>query len=247
MGLGWFRDSFLGALQFLTIVPIRARTADLGSSALFFPLVGAALGLAGAAILESLRAYLPFTLLALIVLTFWASLTGGLHEDGIADVADAFRSGRSPDKIFAILKDSRIGAHGALALIFITLIRWQALSSIAVDTWRPLAASLAVSRASVIAVIWVTPPAGSGLAAELSRTLTTPIAVAVILQAVVLACWCGPLSACALLGGATAIVLLARRYFMRRIGGVNGDCLGAAGLVVETFCLVVFTCRLFIW
>ena len=234
---------FLGAVQYLTIIPVRAQTAPPGQSALFFPAVGALLGLAGGLLLDAGRGYVPLTLLALFVLAFWSLITGGLHEDAVADVADAFRAWRTPEKIHEILKDSRVGAHGALALMLLVLIRWQALTTIAVDAVAGLAAALAIGRAAVVALSWTTPPAGSASAAVFNATLTSGVAVACVLQGTAIAFWPGATAASFLLGGSTVLILLARRYFLRRVGGVNGDCLGATEQLVETWCLVVYTCR----
>jgi adenosylcobinamide-GDP ribazoletransferase len=231
----------LGAIQFLTTLPVRGSTAPPGKCALFFPLIGGALGAAGAYALLGLREFIPWTLAALLVLGSWSLLTGGLHEDGFADVADAFRAGRPPERIFAILKDSRIGAHGAVALILMTLVRWQALSAIAVDPIRSLAAVFAISRAAMVAAAWTTPPAGTGLGLEFSRCLNTAgslfaivtgLLFAALAPAGLLLVWVG-----------TVVVFGGRAYFMRRIGGVNGDCLGAISLLVETCGLVVLTCQ----
>jgi adenosylcobinamide-GDP ribazoletransferase len=232
---------FLGAIQFLTVAPVRRSTASPGDSALFFPVIGAALGAAGAVVLRLSAELFPQNVAALIVLSFWALITGGLHEDGFADVADAFRAGRAREKIFVILKDSRIGAHGALALIFISVLRWQALSSITVNPVFPLAAIFAVSRASLVLLAWVTPPAGTGLGFEFSRALNSGVAIAVAIQAIVWAFFSG--AGMLLLWGTFVIIVIARRYFMRRIGGVTGDCLGATCLIVETWGLILFTCR----
>jgi adenosylcobinamide-GDP ribazoletransferase len=234
---------FLGAIQFLTIIPIRARTATPGQSALFFPVVGALLGAAGGLVLEAGRGVVPFTLLALMVLGLWSLVTGGLHEDAVADAADAFRSWRPPEKIFEILKDSRIGAHGALALLMLVLIRWQALSAIAIDAVGALAAALALGRAAVVALSWTTPAVGSASAASFNASLTTRVALAAIAQGICAAFLPGAQVASFLLGGSTVLIILARRYFMRRIGGVNGDCLGVTEQLVETWCLMVYTCR----
>lgn len=234
---------FLGAVQFLTVFPIRRATVSPGQAALFFPVVGAILGLGGGLLLEGARGYVPFSLAALVVLAFWSLSTGGLHEDGFADVADAFRAYRSPEKILTILKDSRVGAHGALALMFLILIRWQALSMIAVDAIPALAAALALGRAAVVALLWSTPAAGHGHADAMSNSLSTSIALLAIAQGIAFALWPGGKHPSLLLGGTTLIVLLARTYFLRRIGGVTGDCLGATEQVVETWCLVVYTCR----
>ena len=231
----------LGAAQFLTVLPVRGRTAPTGQSAIFFPLIGAVMGAAGGLFLQVAGSFLPQTIAALLALSVWALLSGGLHEDGFADVVDAFRSGRSRDKILSILKDSRIGAHGALALILITLIRWQALSAIVSEPVRALAAIFAVSRSSLVVLAWVTPPAGGGLGFEFSRTLNTVVAIAVIIQACIFSFFSG--AGVLLVWGGSIIVLCARIYFMRRIGGATGDCLGATGLLVETWGLILFTCQ----
>lgn len=231
----------LGAIQFLTILPVRAHTAPPGQSALFFPCVGAALGAAGGLTLRALDGFVPHSIAALLVLGFWALLTGGLHEDGLADVADAMRSGRSREKILAILKDSRIGAHGALALILIEMARWQSLATLAAEPAPALAAVLSVSRASMVALAWISPPAGDGLGFIFSRTLTTPVALAVIFQALIFSFFSG--AATLLLWGASLIVIGARFYFRRRLGGVTGDCLGATCLLVETWGLLLFACQ----
>jgi adenosylcobinamide-GDP ribazoletransferase len=225
----------LGAVQFLTVIPVRRATPPIGRCALFFPLVGAWLGIMGATLLDISSLLLPGDLPALVVLAFWAVLTGAL--------ADAFRSGRAPDKILAILKDSRIGAHGALALLFGSLVRWQALAAIAADPVPALAASLGLARGGAVALAWTARPAGSGLGLEFSRTLTTPVAVAVLLQSVALSLWCGMRTGITLVATAVLIVTAARAYFHRRIGGFTGDCLGATAYTIETVALVLLTCR----
>ena len=178
---------------------------------------------------------------ALIVLSFWALITGGLHEDGFADVADALRAGRSRETMLAILKDSRIGAHGTLALILISLLRWQALGSIAVNPLFPLAAIFAVSRASLVLLAWISPPAGTGLGFEFSRSLNSTSAIIVAAQGILWSAFSGV--GTLLLWGAFVIIVIARKYYVRRIGGVTGDCLGATCLIVETWGLILFTCR----
>ncbi|MEJ7607701.1 MAG: adenosylcobinamide-GDP ribazoletransferase [Bryobacteraceae bacterium] len=228
--------SLLGAVQFLTIIPIHRETAPLGRSAVFFPLVGAAIGVAGAIVFKTTGS-------PLLVLAFWALLTGGLHEDGFADVADAFRAGRPAEKIHTILKDSRIGAHGALALIFSTLIRWQALTDIGIDAVPGLAVAQALPRAALVLLAWIAPPAGTGLGFHFSQTLSTPIAIMAIGQGIIFALACGWRLGAILVAGSAAIVFLAARYFVRRIGGITGDCLGATAYMVETFCLLVLTCQ----
>jgi adenosylcobinamide-GDP ribazoletransferase len=239
----------LGAVSFLTIVPIRGETAPPGRSAIFFPLVGAGLGAAGAGIFLGTSQALPVALAALITVAFWAAVTGVLHEDGLADSADAFRAGRTPEKMLAILKDSRIGTYGAVAIVLSVGARWQAMEYLAASrVVEVFIAAQAVPRAAMVALAWISRPAAStGLGFEFSSTLTTPTAVIAIVQGVAAALLCGILPGVAILGGAYVIVRVARWYFYRRIGGVNGDCLGATEQLIEIYVLVLFTCRNCSW
>jgi adenosylcobinamide-GDP ribazoletransferase len=231
---------FLGAVQFLTTAPIRGWTAPPGQCVAFFPIVGGAIGYAGALLLMGTRQFVDTSVSAALVLTFWALATGGLHEDGFADVADAFRAGRPRERILAILKDSRIGAHGALALILITLLRWESLSTLAAPPLLSLPATFAVSRGAMVALAWVTPPAGAGLAVEFSKHMNSAAAILALLGSFVAACFAP--AGLLLAWGAFVIVVLARIFFMHRIAGVNGDCLGATALLVETWGLALYSC-----
>src|SRR5215469_11496534 len=105
------------AFQFLTRLPIRGLHYDsnaLSRSAKFFPLVGLVIGVLGSVLYLWLIRHLPATIAALLTVTFFVIATGGLHEDGLADVADAFGGGWKREQILDILKDSRIGAFGAV-------------------------------------------------------------------------------------------------------------------------------------
>jgi adenosylcobinamide-GDP ribazoletransferase len=232
--------SLLGAVQFLTIIPVRAKTASPGRSAIFFPLIGAWLGIMGAAVFDLLGRLFPQSIAAALSVAFWVLITGALHEDGLADVADAFRAHRSPGKILEVLKDSRIGAQGAAALVVVLLLRWQAVSATAIDPVQGFAVALGLSRASMVGLAWVARPAGAGLGADFSTELSTTVTLGVIAQAAALAVWAGVPQA---LGVGAVIVLLARRYFERRLGGVTGDCLGATAQIVETAVLLLLSCR----
>jgi cobalamin synthase len=115
------------------------------------------------------------------------------------------------------------------------------LANIAVPPLLSLPATFAVSRGAMIALAWITPPCGTGLGFEFARHLTTTAA----LFAIFLACAVASTAPAGLLlvWGAFVAVLGARAYFMRRLGGVNGDCLGAAALFVETWGLVLYSCQ----
>jgi adenosylcobinamide-GDP ribazoletransferase len=225
--------ALLGAFQFLTILPIGRGAVEPARAAAWFPVVGALLGAA---------AWLVPT--ALGKLAFLVFITGGLHEDGLADVADAVRAGRPPERIFAILKDSRIGAHGAVALIFSILIRWQAIEG---ATLPVLAASQAISRAAIVVLAHVANPAGSGLGAGFSAGVTRRAALVATTLAVAAASLCGWPQAALMPAAAGIAIVVLRAWFHRRIGGVTGDCLGAAEQAAQTLALGVGGWRAFTW
>lgn len=228
----------LGAFQFLTILPIRRSTCAPGEAAAYFPLVGAAIGLCGAGVHLLLSRAIPPSISALLALLTMAVLSGALHEDGLADCADAFGGGRTADKIQAILKDSRIGAFGALALIFSIGLRWQAIGQINEHLLESLTAAGALSRAAQVGLGWISRPAGEGSGKMFALSLSTPRAVAAILLAIAIAAPLGVIALPAVVGSA-GLTLIARDYFERHLGGVTGDCCGALSQVVEGFVLLL--------
>src|SRR5260370_24600376 len=119
---------FLGAVQFLTVVRVPFNTATAGEAAVFFPLTGAILGALSGAVCLVASSGFPRSIAALFSVVFLLVATGCLHEDGLADVADAIRAGRTREKMLSILKDSRIGTFGALAVVVSVLVRWQAVA-----------------------------------------------------------------------------------------------------------------------
>jgi adenosylcobinamide-GDP ribazoletransferase len=239
---------FLAAIRFLTILPVPGRDVPPGRAAAFFPLVGAILGAAGAGVFILASAAFPVSIAALATVAFWILVSGILHEDGLADVADAVRAGRGQERILSILKDSRIGTFGAIAILLSVLARWQALEFLATPrVVETLIAAQAVPRAAMVAMAWCSRPAGSGLGAALSSTLTTPAALLAIAQGVAAALLCGWRPGFAMIAGSVLIVQAARALFYRRLGGVNGDCLGFTEQVLEIFVLVLFACRSCAW
>jgi adenosylcobinamide-GDP ribazoletransferase len=223
------------AIQFLTIIPLPAPAAPAGSAAPWFPLVGAVIGLAAAGAMQLPLG--PAIALALIAL-----LTGALHEDGLADVADALRAHRTREQMFHIMKDPKIGAHGAVALVLSFLIRWQALSHAGGNAWVLLPAAYGMSRASMVLLAAWTPSAGFGLAADFIRTLSSRAPLAVAASCMPLAALAGFPAGPVLLAVNLAVVLCARALFKARLGGVTGDCLGAGCVFAETLSLVTLAC-----
>lgn len=233
----------VGAFQFLTIVPLRFEGAPAGESALFFPLVGALLGAAGAQLFVFFDVLLGPALGSLLVVAFWYWIGGGLHEDGVADVADALRPQRSRARMMEILKDSRIGAFGAMTLILVVAVRWQAIQRMPTHPLYELIACFALARAAMVAMAWTTRPVGDGLGLAFSGALTTRIAVIAMAMGVGLSFAGGWRLALLLIPGAVLVVWMLREWFEAKLGGVNGDCLGATCLLTETALMVIASCR----
>ncbi len=234
------------ALQFLTILPVPAPAMAPGRAAWAFAVVGALLGLCAAAVWE--MKFGP-----LLIVIGLAIVTGGLHEDGLADVCDAVRAHRSREKMLEILKDSRIGAHGALALIASFAFRWQALAALQGDAWMRLPAVFGISRAAMVVMAGTTAPVGSGLGRAFGESLPRGAVAVALAQCVLLAALASrpigllaPLACCGvgaavLAANAVALILL-RWWFRVRLGGVTGDCLGCMCQVSEAVSLAVLAC-----
>lgn len=237
----------VGAIQFLTIVPVPGRGASPPQSAAFFPIVGAMLGVAGWLGYSILLAWLPASIAALLTIKLWSWLSGSFHEDGLADAADAFRAGRSPQKIHTILKDSRLGTYGTLALIFSIGLRWQALVYFAVPPLTGFVVAQTLSRAASVAMAWIARPAAPGSGSWFSAELSTSSALVAIGLGVISTVPLGVRASIVILSATTLLVLGARRYFYRRIGGITGDCLGAVAQLVEILTLLLLSCRNCSW
>lgn len=222
------------ALQFLTILPVPAPHVPPGAAAVWFPLVGALIGLAAAAAWHT-----PLGATAAIVVA--VVLTGGLHEDGLADVCDAVRAGRSRERMLEILKDSRIGAYGAIAIVLSILVRWQAMSRVEGSLWWKFVLVHAAARASMVVLAATTPAAAPGLGDAFRASLPRYAAPLAALQTLGILLFI-PREWPALLAVAITVPAV-RLWLMRRLGGFTGDCLGFQCQIAEAAAWVVLAWR----
>lgn len=241
---GWWTDLRVAA-TFLTRLPGLAVSGetDLARAMRVFPLVGAALGLlAGLVYALAYGAGLPPLAAALLALAASALATGALHEDGLADLADGLAGGRDADSRLAIMADSRIGAAGALALLFGVGLRAAALAALATPgvAAAALVAAAAGSRAIFPAIIHRLPPArAQGLGAMAGVPSSETGLVALGLGALIVVICLGLATGlAAMLAAALATAALAATA-RRAIGGYTGDVLGAAQQVAEIAILLV--------
>lgn len=238
---------FLGAVQFLTVIPVPMATVPYEEAMPFFPLVGALLGaLAGGLLALGTVAGLPAGIAAALALVVWLLATGLLHEDGLADVADGIRAGRTPERMLEIMRDSRIGTYGGVALVMATLLRWQALGEIAQgNPWFVVGVCVAaggVSRSGLVLLASIARPVGSGMAASVVGRVSGWVVLAVGAQASVAGSLAGWRGTAPILLGSLVLLLALRAWYHSRLRGVTGDCLGAAAVLVETYILVVGAC-----
>lgn len=241
---------FALAATFLTRLPLAAGGAigrPLASAAWAFPLVGAGVG--GIAALVFLIAQLlglgdwPAALFAVLA---GAALTGALHEDGLADAADGLFGGPDRERRLAIMRDSRHGTFGVLALVLSVALRAAAIAHTGEAIYAGLAliAAHAVSRALLPAVMRALAPArADGLGAEAGRPSPAPLIVALAIGILIALAALGPvlgLAAFAVSAAAVgAVAVLARRL----IGGYTGDVLGASQQVAEIVMLLAAAAR----
>ncbi|MFC0219096.1 adenosylcobinamide-GDP ribazoletransferase [Pseudochelatococcus lubricantis] len=196
------------------------------------PLAGLVPGAAGTGVLWlALAVHLPIEAAAAIALAGTVLVTGALHEDGLADVADGFGGGHDRERKLAIMKDSRIGTYGVLALVLGCLARWSALVALASAGMAAAAPALVAahvaSRALMPAFMNAVPPArATGLSAGMGRVGGKTAAAALAIGAVALLP--GGLSFTLAASMLLALWFLAlKRMCERQIGGQTGDVVGA--------------------
>ncbi|MDV7498306.1 adenosylcobinamide-GDP ribazoletransferase [Acinetobacter baumannii] len=238
------------ALQFLTVLPIELKTIPTaqqnGRAILFYPLVGLIIG--GILFLVTcIFVKLPALLLAVIVLALWIWLTGGLHLDGLADTADAWVGGFG-DKLrtLQIMKDPSCGPIGVLSLVIICLLKF-ALVYVLIEQHQSLfLICIPILGRVVPSILFLTTPyvrekgLGRSLTDHLPKTASWIITGFVLLLPLYWE-WQGLI---AIIGFLISLVYL-RHVFIKRIGGITGDTVGAAIEIGETVLIFTFVVSYF--
>ena len=238
-------DDLLTAIQFLTRIPVSVPFSSdaLARAAKFFPVVGLLVGTFAAGINLALAPHLPRVAIATLLVAFLVLITGCLHEDGLADTADALGGGHTRDQVLIILKDSRIGSYGATALALALIARVALLSSLSSgDVTRYLIASQVLCRWTTLPLsVWL-PPARTatdggpaGQSARIAKQITPAVLVFTTLFSFVLAAVLLRWHAVVPVTGAVALTFVSGLYYRRRTGGVTGDFFGATNQLTEIF------------
>ena len=243
---------FVTALQFLTRIRL-FRDPDyddglFGRSVKFFPLVGLLAGSLLACVAVLTGGWLSGTVRSTLLVTLSVFITGGLHCDGLMDSADGLFSGRSRERMLEIMKDSRVGSFGVIAIFLLLLWKWALLNDLPDSLLAPaLISAMTFGRFAMILAILRFPyarPEGMGKAFALHAG--TPWGPALVtLLTLLAAIWLvkGP-QVCAIAAGAAlaAIAFAWRfgRWVTGKLGGMTGDTYGAVTELAELLVLTVF-------
>ncbi len=213
---------------------------DERRAAAYWPLLGACIGAVIAGVWWLAARIWPEGVSAGLALAAGLLLTGALHEDGFADVCDGLGGGRTRERALEIMRDSRVGAFGAVGIVMLLTLKWQALAALpAAVLPGTLIAAHALSRAILVPMTLALPYARTDnrvaqrMAARPDARLagTAGLALAPLLL-LPPAAWPGCLAA------AAAVWLACFLWFRRRLGGYTGDCLGATQQLCEAAVLL---------
>ena len=230
---------FLTALGYFTRVPVPRWVGFerhyLNAAARYFPLVGLMVGAVAALVyLTALRVF-PASIAVLLSMAATLLLTGAFHEDGLADCFDAFGGAYTRDDVLRIMHDSRIGAFGAIALVVALALKWQTLAALPPmrAVWLMIAAHAASRTFAISYLLTLDYVRAEGKA--------KPVAQRMSYAAFALAAMCGLpwlfwpdwKAGCVCVAVLVVMRFFIGRYFVRRIGGYTGDCLGFAQQLFE--------------
>lgn len=235
------------ALRFLTrlpLPPVEVVPGDLRRAQALFPAVGLVVAALGIAVRVAAQPWWGATAATVAAVLAMVVITGGLHEDGLADAADGLWGGWEPSQRLEIMRDSRVGTYGIVAVTGALGLRVALLAPLGPAGFaRAVVAGHILGRAAMLVLAHrlpaATPGSGSGsqVVGGLSRAAALTAGLTVVLTVGVAA---GPWSPVPVLAASVAVAGCAR-LFRRRLGGVTGDTLGAANQVVEVVALAAMS------
>jgi len=243
---------FLAAIQFLTLCPLpstlKIDERDLGRSLPYFPVVGIIIGAAAASLDYGLGHILPPPVVSTLTVIFLLAASGALHMDGLADTADGFFSSRPRERILEIMRDSRTGPMGVIAIVCVLILKVTLLAAVPQPArWWVLLLTPLAGRCILLVNMAVIPYArtegglGAIFYAHCSRLHLVWALLALVVAGLLAGGWPG------LTVGLTSFVfgLLFAAYVYYKIGGATGDTLGAACELTELIPALVCVIWLF--
>lgn len=229
----------LAAISFLTRISIAVRNPftakEVGQSARWFPLVGVMIGGAYVVVFRTVSPLFPSTVVALLIVTTEALLTGALHLDGLADMADGFGGGRTREDVLRIMRDHAIGAYGAVALVLLILLKTTLITTL-IDRHCAvpyLVIAPTLGRWSTVLLNNLLPYARrsesdvANATGNINNFVGRPELIVATLTALIVTpvlSWRTGIASWMIVIG---VSLFIARMCRRRIGGITGDTLGA--------------------
>lgn len=248
-------EIFLTAMLFYTRIPcpdwVSHEQSLLEKATRYFPLIGWITGGLSAAVLYGAAALFPLPVAVILSMASSIWITGAFHEDGFADVCDGFGGGWTKEKILLIMKDSSVGAFGAIGILLLLMLKFVCLWQLAViDSWKTclvLVVAHALSRLGAVLL-----KTKMNYVRELEESKAKPIATQTTPKEYLLAAIFGCLPLFFLRSYPAVLVLIPlllliaylRRYFIKWIGGYTGDCLGATQQAGE---IIIYLYFLALW
>lgn len=241
-------DGLRRAFGFLTIYPLRASDTwtpeTLGSSMVYYPLVGTCIGLALWILAALLHVVFPPPIVSVLLLASLLLVTGGLHIDGLADTVDGLSGSYNREDALRIFKDPHVGSMAVVAVVVILLVKYACLTALPRDALGPVLVLMAtLSRYAMVQMACFSPyarPTG-GLGEPFVRGIRSEhhlLALGLALGSVVLFGGLRGLCIGVLVGLAT---LGLQVYFRQRLGGITGDVLGTTNELNEALVLLLAT------
>jgi adenosylcobinamide-GDP ribazoletransferase len=238
---------YIIALQFLTIIPlpfsVRCEKEDLGRSTALFPLAGLTVGALLLGLNLLISPWLVRPLCDALLVTALALLTGGLHLDGLADVCDALAARGGRERFLAVMKDSQVGALGAVGLILCILLKWQALVAVPSEIkWQALLLFPLLARAGqVLAMTGAKHARQDGLGVVFVQGAGVGALLLALATAVAASSYLLGFKGVIAMSAVCLLTLVGRVFFQRRLGGLTGDTVGCVSELNEILSLIVIS------
>ncbi|MBC2711262.1 MAG: adenosylcobinamide-GDP ribazoletransferase [Desulfosarcina sp.] len=228
-------NAFIASLQFITALPLgKPRPFDPKGIIIHFPLAGLAIGLVLALFDQIVSAFWPPLVASVMDVVLLAAITGAFHLDGLADTADGLYGHRDREKALSIMKDSRVGAMGLVAVACVLLVKTVSLGSLDNGRFLVLVVVPAYARSAMMVGMHFLPYA-RGEAGTGSRFFETPLSTidfkffaAPLILSLFLG-WRGLLLNLVFAAATAALIFLYRK----KMGGITGDMLGAMAEIIE--------------
>ena len=250
-GRGEVMKRLVAALRFLTIVPFPGAwgmaEADLAGSVPWFPLVGLLLGGIAAAVAGGASLVLPPLIAAVLILVTLLVFSGGLHLDGLSDTADGCLSSRSRERMLEIMKDSRTGAMGVMAIVCVLLAKFAGLASLAAPPakalWPAVLLMPLAGRCAMVVHMALLPNIRAGGLGALFCQSRPRLAAVWAVGVLAAGAWCVlGRRGLAVVAMCLAVTLGLAFYVQRKLGGTTGDTFGAVCEIVETVPALTLAC-----